>query len=197
MPAPAPAVPSLTSHRQPTAHGQPVPTSRSFTMPTHHHRLRELSDRGEGTGAWTCAFALGARRSWASLNVRLLSFSAMREPAHLALHPFGQIPTYGRRRISPCSSRAASCSILPSAMRACCQGDANARARAITWMFAALSTGGAADPRPLDRQASRGRQALGGGAPAFGPGAPPGRLSQLSVCLGDARCSTAGSAPAT
>src|SRR3546814_1146783 len=27
-------------------------------------------------------------------DVRLLSFKAMKEPAHLALHPFGQIPTY-------------------------------------------------------------------------------------------------------
>src|SRR5205085_3764599 len=27
-------------------------------------------------------------------DVRLLSFGAMKEAAHLALHPFGQIPTY-------------------------------------------------------------------------------------------------------
>ncbi len=27
-------------------------------------------------------------------EVRLVSFQAMKEPAHLALHPFGQIPTY-------------------------------------------------------------------------------------------------------
>jgi glutathione S-transferase len=27
-------------------------------------------------------------------EVRLVSFRAMKEPAHLALHPFGQIPTY-------------------------------------------------------------------------------------------------------
>ena len=27
-------------------------------------------------------------------DVRLVSFAAMKEPAHLALHPFGQIPTY-------------------------------------------------------------------------------------------------------
>ncbi len=29
-----------------------------------------------------------------SYQVRLLSFGAMKEPAHLALQPFGQIPTY-------------------------------------------------------------------------------------------------------
>jgi glutathione S-transferase len=27
-------------------------------------------------------------------QVRLVSFQALKEPAHLALHPFGQIPTY-------------------------------------------------------------------------------------------------------
>ena len=27
-------------------------------------------------------------------EIRLVSFRAMKEPAHLALHPFGQIPTY-------------------------------------------------------------------------------------------------------
>src|SRR5580704_11289259 len=27
-------------------------------------------------------------------EVRLVSFQGMKEPAHLALHPFGQIPTY-------------------------------------------------------------------------------------------------------
>ena len=27
-------------------------------------------------------------------EVRRVSFRAMKEPAHLALHPFGQIPTY-------------------------------------------------------------------------------------------------------
>ena len=27
-------------------------------------------------------------------NVRLVSFKAMKQPAHLALQPFGQIPTY-------------------------------------------------------------------------------------------------------
>src|SRR5512139_944729 len=36
-------------------------------------------------------------------EVRLVSFAAMKEPAHLALHPFGQIPTYeeGSRALSP------------------------------------------------------------------------------------------------
>ena len=43
-------------------------------------------------------------------EVRLVSFKAMKEPAHLALHPFGQIPT-SRKAISACSRRGRSCSI--------------------------------------------------------------------------------------
>jgi len=72
-------------------------------------------------------------------EVRLVSFGAMKEPAHLALHPFGQIPTYEEgdltlfetgsivMHIAECHS-----GLLPA--------NANARARAITWMFAALNT---------------------------------------------------------
>src|SRR5262245_7429348 len=33
-------------------------------------------------------------------EVRLVSFRAMKEPAHLALHPFGQIPTYEERDLA-------------------------------------------------------------------------------------------------
>ena len=53
-------------------------------------------------------------------EVRLVSLRAMKEPAHRALHPFGQIPTM-RKAISPCSRQGRSCSISPSAMRACCR----------------------------------------------------------------------------
>ena len=63
----------------------------------------------------------------------------MKEPAHLALHPFGQIPTYEDGDLA-LSSPARSCSTSPSATRACCRTTRDARARAIAWMFAALST---------------------------------------------------------
>ena len=71
--------------------------------------------------------------------VRPVSFQAMKEPAHLALHPFGQIPTYEEGDlvlfetgsiVFHIAGRHAG--LLPQ--------DADARARAITWMFAALST---------------------------------------------------------
>ena len=72
-------------------------------------------------------------------DVRLLSFREMKEPAYLALHPFGQIPTYGEGDLVLFESGAIvfhiaerHAGLLPD--------DANARARAITWMFAALNT---------------------------------------------------------
>ena len=83
--------------------------------------------------------------------VRLLSFKAMKEPAHLALHPFGQIPTYEEGDLALFESAAIvfhiaerHAGLLPK--------DANARARAITWMFAALNT---VEPPILDLQVAK------------------------------------------
>lgn len=74
-----------------------------------------------------------------SYEVRLVSFHAMKEPAHLALHPFGQIPTYEEGDLAIFETGAIvlhvaelHAGLLPD--------DANARARAIAWMFAALNT---------------------------------------------------------
>jgi glutathione S-transferase len=71
--------------------------------------------------------------------VRLVSFRAMKESAHLALHPFGQIPTYQEGDLALFETGAIvfhiarhHAGLLPD--------DADARARAIAWMFAALST---------------------------------------------------------
>src|SRR5580700_5875220 len=72
-------------------------------------------------------------------KVRLVSFRAMKEPAHLALHPFGQIPTYEESDLALFETGAI---VLHIAERhaGLVPDDANARARAITWMFAALNT---------------------------------------------------------
>lgn len=71
--------------------------------------------------------------------VRLVSFAEMKAPAHLALHPFGQIPTFEEGDLVLFESGAI---VLHIAERR--QGllpdDAEARARAITWMFAALDS---------------------------------------------------------
>ena len=72
-------------------------------------------------------------------EVRLVSFRAMKQPAHLALNPFGKIPTYEDGDLALFETGAIvfhiaehHAGLLPK--------DANARARAITWMFAALNT---------------------------------------------------------
>jgi len=72
-------------------------------------------------------------------GVRLVSMAAMKEPAHLRLHPFGQIPTYEEGDLVLFETGAIvfhiaqhHAGLLPD--------DANARARAITWMFAALNS---------------------------------------------------------
>jgi glutathione S-transferase len=72
-------------------------------------------------------------------DVRLVSFSRMKEPAHRALHPFGQIPTYEDGDLVLFESGAI---VLHIAERhaGLLPRDAHARARAIAWMFAALDT---------------------------------------------------------
>jgi glutathione S-transferase len=72
-------------------------------------------------------------------EVRLVSFDALKDDAHRALQPFGQIPTYEEGDLVLFESGAI---VLHIAERhaGLLPGDANARARAITWMFAALST---------------------------------------------------------
>jgi Glutathione S-transferase len=72
-------------------------------------------------------------------DVRLVSFEAMKQPAHLARHPFGQIPAYEEGDLVLFESGAI---LLHLAERhaGLLPDDADARARAIAWMFAALST---------------------------------------------------------
>jgi len=72
-------------------------------------------------------------------EVHPVSFAAMKQPAHLALHPFGQIPTYEDGGLVLFETGAI---VLYIADRysGLLPGDANARARAISWMFAALNT---------------------------------------------------------
>jgi glutathione S-transferase len=74
-----------------------------------------------------------------SYDVRLLSFVEMKEAAHRARHPFGQIPTYEDGDLALFESGAIVFHIAER-YAGLLPDDANARARAITWMFAALST---------------------------------------------------------
>jgi glutathione S-transferase len=72
-------------------------------------------------------------------KVRLVSFRALKEGAHLAIHPFGQIPTYEEGDLALFETGSIvfhiaerHAGLLPK--------ESNARARAITWMFAAVNT---------------------------------------------------------
>ncbi|MEB1631909.1 glutathione S-transferase family protein [Xanthomonas campestris] len=72
-------------------------------------------------------------------HVRLLPFTAIKQPAHLAIHPFGQIPTFEQGELALFETGAI---ILHIAERhpGLLPTEPNARARAIAWMFAALNT---------------------------------------------------------
>ena len=115
-------------------------------MPPVITAFERSPDRGKGLGR-------DMRVRWAleevgqPYDVRLLSFTALKEPAHRALHPFGQIPTYEEGDLALFESGAI---VLHIAERhaGLLPNDANARARAITWMFAALNT---VEPPIFDR----------------------------------------------
>lgn len=84
-------------------------------------------------------------------TVRLLSFAAMKEPAHLALHPFGQIPTFEEGNLALFETGAIVFHIAERFAGLLPEGP-NARARAISWMFAALNT---VEPPILDLVTAR------------------------------------------
>lgn len=107
-------------------------------------------DRGRG-------LARDMRVRWAleevgqPYDVRLVSFKAMKQASHLALQPFGQIPTYEDGDLALFESGAI---VLHIAERdpGLLPEDANGRARAIAWIFAAVST---MEPVIVDRETAR------------------------------------------
>lgn len=95
-------------------------------------------DRGRG-------LARDMRVRWAleevgtPYHVRLVSFAQMKQPAHLALQPFGQIPTYEEGDLALFETGAIVLHIAEQ-HAGLLPADSKARARAVTWMFAALNT---------------------------------------------------------
>jgi len=95
-------------------------------------------DRGQGL-----ARDMGVR--WAleevgqAYDVRLVTFEEMKQPAHLARHPFGQIPTYEEDSLTLFESGSIILHIAET-RPGLLPDDPNGRARAISWMFSALST---------------------------------------------------------
>jgi glutathione S-transferase len=156
---------------------------RSPSVPITITAFEASPDRGQG-------LARDTRVRWAleevgqPYGVRLVSFRAMKEPAHLALHPFGQIPTYEEGDLALFETGAI---VLHLAERhpGLLPVDANARARAITWMIAALNT---VEPPILELVTAN---LLECDKPWYAARLPllqdrvRSRLAQLSVRLGD------------
>jgi glutathione S-transferase len=117
-----------------------IPTLPTITV------FERSPDRGRG-------LARDMRVRWAleevgePYAVLPLSFDALKEPNHLARNPFGQIPTYEEGDLTLFESGAI---VLHIAERypGLLPADAEARARAVMWMFAALNT---IEPPIVDR----------------------------------------------
>jgi glutathione S-transferase len=141
-------------------------------------------DRGAG-------LARDTRVRWAfeevnqPYDVRLVSFKELKEPAHRALQPFGQIPTYEEGDLVLFETGAIvfhiaahHAGLLPT--------DANARARAIAWMFAAINS---VEPPILELSIARIQEADKPWAKERMPLVVErlrNRVNQLSARLGDA-----------
>lgn len=140
-------------------------------------------DRGRG-------LARDMRVRWAleevgqPYDVRLVSFREMKKPAHLALQPFGQIPTYEEGGLTLFESGAIVLHLAES-HPGLLPDDADGRARAIGWMFAAVST---VEPPILECEMAR---LVERGKPWYADRLPileeriRARLSALSDRLGD------------
>ena len=141
-------------------------------------------DKGQG-------WARDMRVRWAleevgqPYDVRLVSFTEMKEQPHLALHPFGQIPTYEEGDLVLFETGSIifhiaehHAGLLPN--------DTDGRARAISWMFAALNT---VEPPILDRGVANmveGKKAWTAERMPLINDRIRDRLRQLSARLGDA-----------
>lgn len=117
--------------------------------------------------------------------VRLVSFAALQQPEHLARQPFGQIPAFEEDGLALFESGAIvhhladrHAGLLPP--------DPQARARAVSWMFAAVST---VEPPIVEWAMTR---MLEHDAPWFAERHPMledrvrARLAQLAARLGEA-----------
>ncbi|WP_408588219.1 glutathione S-transferase family protein [Novosphingobium sp.] len=153
-------------------------------MPPTITAFRASPDRGR-------ALARDMRVRWAleelglPYEVRLVDFDELKQAVHLALHPFGQIPTFEQDGLALFESGAIVLH-LAQGQPGLLPDDANARARAINWIFAALNT---IEPPILELQTAR----LNEGHEPWTPSRIPliearieQRLSALAARLGDA-----------
>lgn len=140
-------------------------------------------DRGRG-------LARDMRVRWAleevgqPYDVRLVSFAAMKEPAHLDRNPFGQIPTYEEDDLILFESGAILLHIAGS-HPGLLPEDPDARARATAWLFAAINT---VEPSIVERSMAalfdRDKPWYAERLPGL-DAAVRARLDQLAAALGD------------
>jgi glutathione S-transferase len=118
-------------------------------MPAVITAFESSPDRGRGL-ARDMAVRWALEEVGQPYNVRLVSFEAMKQPSHLAVQPFGQIPTYEDGDVALFESGAI---VLHVAERhpGLLPADPAARGRAIAWMFAAKST---VEPAVIEREAA-------------------------------------------
>lgn len=117
-------------------------------------------------------------------SVRLVRWEKFREEAHLARNPFGQIPTYEEGDLTLFESGAIVFHIADR-FAGLLPNDSDARARAVMWMFAALST---IEPPIVDREVveyMEDGKSWQGERYAMVDERIRGRLTQLSARLGD------------
>jgi len=118
-------------------------------------------------------------------DVRLVTFAALKEPAHLALQPFGQIPTFEQGDLAIFETGAIVLHLAQS-YQGLLPDNAAGRARAVSWMFAAVNT---IEPPVLDLSIAKIHE---GGKPWAAERLPlvidrlKAKLTQLSDRLGDA-----------
>jgi glutathione S-transferase len=160
------------------------PAEKSLAMTPVISAFERSPDGGAG-------LARDTRVRWAleevgqPYEVRLVSLQAKTEPAHLRVHPFGLIPTYEEGDLVLFESGAIVLHIAEH-HAGLFPDDANARARAITWMFAAVNT---VEPPILELVTAKFAEA---GKPWTEERLPlvkdriRDRLAQLSARLGDA-----------
>ncbi|QDE39927.1 glutathione S-transferase family protein [Luteibacter pinisoli] len=118
-------------------------------------------------------------------ELRPVSFQAMKEPEHMALQPFGQIPVFQEGDLTLFESGAIVFHIAQKSP-VLLPDDANARARALMWLFAAVNT---VEPPILDLTIARIVEADKPWAAERMPlvlDRIRNRLGQLSARLGDA-----------
>jgi glutathione S-transferase len=137
-PLPGCVRPAVETDRRRSSYGISAWPERSRTMTITITAFERSPDGGKG-------LARDTRVRWAleevgqAYRVRPVSFTEMKAPAHVALHPFGQIPTYEERDLVLFETGAIVLHVAQN-HAGLLPDDPNARARAVTWMFAAVNT---------------------------------------------------------